>query len=872
MKRKQGIQQKLTKLILVITIAALLISCCCSVIPMLIVRKQALDVAITDAQDRLAELADSRASLADSKLLMAQNQTLSIAEGMAEILSDPERYLKGYSEVEGKEAELLPNITGEGFEKLGEYYVQVRVPAELLKNIERNDDGTITKAELDREAPTGGNLSVNEQLYLASKLSNEFAQIEKFRGKDGEFSGFSASYFCFADSGIDVLGDPKTTAMIEYDARARGWYTGAVEAYENGTLTDAGVYWTEPVQDGSGRGISMICAAPVVVDGRVVGVAGSGGLLVEFADMVKSSVIGSTGFSIMISRNSSKVIINPNITDKTVEESEIKIETNLMESNNPDLVDLAKKIQDNNADDKTVETITIDGKEYYLAYSALSNNDWTMVTLIRTNDNLIMENYNNLNKQILTAFIIFFLLISVVIVLTIIISRKYSKSFTKPILALKLGVDEIGTGKLNHALDIKTGDEIEELGTAFNTMAHNLEKYIENLSKMTAEKERIGAELDVATKIQASMLPCIFPAFPEREEFDIYASMTPAKEVGGDFYDFFMIDENNLAVVVADVSGKGVPAALFMVIGKTLIKDHTVSGKDLGEVFTEVNELLCEANSEELFITAFVGVLNLRSGEFRYVNAGHEIPFISRGGKPFVPHKIRAAFVLAGMDGTKYKAGVFQLEPGDKIFQYTDGVTEATDAHNELFGMKRLEDSLSAVAGASPEEILKQVKADIDGFVGEAPQFDDITMLCLEFKTRCSEGGEGMTVTELTIDSAAALTAYVETTLANEGAPMGVITKMNIALDEIYSNIVKFSGADFAKVTCGVENGNTAYLILADNGKPYNPLEREDPDITLSAEDREIGGLGIFMVKKSMTSIVYEYAGGNNNLTMKLKF
>ncbi len=870
MKHK-GIQQKLTRLILLITILALLISCCCSIIPMLIVRKQALDVAIVDAQDRLFELAESRASFADSKLLMAQNQTLSIAEEMQNILSDPERYLKGYAEVEGKEETLLPNVTGENSPMLGQYYVQIRVPLSLLKeeSIVKNESGVVVSAELDRDAEIG-ELSVNEQLYLSTRIANELAQIEKFRGADGEFSGFSASYFCFADSGIDVLGDPKTTAMIEYDARERGWYKGAVDAYQNGTLTDAGVYWTEPVQDGSGRGISMICSAPVVVNGEVVGVAGSGGLLVEFADLVKSSTIGSTGFSVMISRGTSEVIINPHITDKTVEASEIQIETNLMESQNAALVELAKKIQ-NTDGEQSVETLTIDGKEYYIAYSALANNDWTMVTLIQTNDDLIMENYNNLNKQIFTAFVIFFVLIAMVIVLTVLISRKYSKSFTRPILALKEGVDEIGAGKLDHVLDIQTGDEIEELGVAFNSMAQNLEKYIDNLSKMTAEKERIGAELDIATKIQASMLPCIFPAFPDREEFDIYASMTPAKEVGGDFYDFFMVDEDNLAIVVADVSGKGVPAALFMVIGKTLIKDHTVPGKDLGEVFTEVNALLCEANSEELFITAFVGVLNLKSGEFRYVNAGHEIPFISRGGAPFEPHKIRAAFVLAGMDGMKYKAGVFQLEPGDKIFQYTDGVTEATDKDNGLFGMDRLQSSLAKVSTEVPERILDAVKKDIDEFVGEAPQFDDITMLCLEFKKRFGDN-EGKTVSDISLDAMPELTEYVESTLEEGGAPMGVIAKMNIALDEMYSNIVKFSGATVAKVTCGVENGNTAYMILADNGKPYNPLEQEDPDVTLSAEDREIGGLGIFMVKKSMSAITYEYAGGNNNLTMKLKF
>lgn len=247
------------------------------------------------------------------------------------------------------------------------------------------------------------------------------------------------------------------------------------------------------------------------------------------------------------------------------------------------------------------------------------------------------------------------------------------------------------------------------------------------------EHQRISTELDVAAQIQADMLPSIFPAFPERPEFDIYATMNPAKEVGGDFYDFFMLDNKHLAIVMADVSGKGVPASLFMVIGKTLIKDHTKPKRDLGEVFTEVNDILCESNSSGLFITAFEGVLNLVTGEFRFVNAGHEMPFIAKAGGVYEPYKIKAGFVLAGMEGMKYTGGSMQLAPGDKIFQYTDGVTEATNAAQELYGMERLEKVLAKNTALSPTELLAVVKTDIDAFVGEAPQFDDITMLCVEY-------------------------------------------------------------------------------------------------------------------------------------------
>ena len=246
---------------------------------------------------------------------------------------------------------------------------------------------------------------------------------------------------------------------------------------------------------------------------------------------------------------------------------------------------------------------------------------------------------------------------------------------------------------------------------------------------VTAEKERIGTELNVATHIQSSMLPCIFPAFPDRNELDIYATMTPAKEVGGDFYDFFMVDQRHIAIVMADVSGKGVPAALFMVIGKTLIKDHTKPGRDLGEVFTEVNNILCESNDNGMFITAFEGVLDLVTGEFRYVNAGHEKPFIYRKGKGYEAYKIRPGFVLAGMENIRYKEQMIQLDIGDKVFQYTDGVTEAMNKDNQLYGMDRLHHILNQQCQTcSPEKTLELVKADIDAFAGDNNQFDDITI------------------------------------------------------------------------------------------------------------------------------------------------
>ena len=411
---------------------------------------------------------------------------------------------------------------------------------------------------------------------------------------------------------------------------------------------------------------------------------------------------------------------------------------------------------------------------------------------------------------------------------------------------------------------VKNDDEIKDLADSFSKMYHEIGEYIEKLETVTAEKERIGAELDVAAKIQTSMLPCIFPPFPNRDEFDIYAMMDPAKEVGGDFYDFFMVDDDHLAFVVADVSGKGVPAALFMVIGKTLIKDHTGLHNDLGEVFTEVNNILCSSNSEEMFITAFEGVLNLKTGELRYVNAGHETPFICRGNGVYEPFKVKAGFVLAGMECIRYKSGSVQLQPGDKFFQYSDGVPEAMNSKNEQYGMGRLGKALAQNSEKTPAELLPAIKADLDAFVGEAEQFDDITMLCIEFSGKDKKTDISVTPDKYSIKT---VTEFMERTLEEWEVPMKVANKVQIAVDEIYSNIVYYSQAKNAKITVTGSDEKLS-LLFEDDGTPYDPTTAKEPDVTLSAEEREIGGLGIFMVKKMAADIHYENTDGKNRLTV----
>ncbi|MDR1377730.1 MAG: SpoIIE family protein phosphatase [Synergistaceae bacterium] len=290
-------------------------------------------------------------------------------------------------------------------------------------------------------------------------------------------------------------------------------------------------------------------------------------------------------------------------------------------------------------------------------------------------------------------------------------------------------MDDLATFSVN----IKTGDELESLADAFTRMARELHVYILNLSMVTAEKERIGAELSVAANIQANMLPRVFPPFPNRREIDIYASMRPAKEVGGDFYDFFFVNDSVLAIVIADVSGKGVPAALFMVVARTLIKSYAQSGKLLSEVFANVNNALCENNETSMFVTTFMGFLDLNTGDLAYVNAGHNPPLLSQSGE-FEYMKLKSGLALAAMEDVRYREGFVTLDKSDVLFLYTDGVTEATDRQGELFGETRLKKKLRALTGSSVKDLVSAVNAEIDAFTDGAEQSDDITLLAIEWR------------------------------------------------------------------------------------------------------------------------------------------
>ena len=278
----------------------------------------------------------------------------------------------------------------------------------------------------------------------------------------------------------------------------------------------------------------------------------------------------------------------------------------------------------------------------------------------------------------------------------------FGRHIAEPVQKLTEDVRKIGDGRLNYRIRIDTGDEIEELGYAFNSMAAQIKSYVDNLTRITAEKERIRTELQLAAGLQADMLPDDRTAFPDREEFTLAASMTPAKSVGGDFYDFFLLDRDHLAIVVADVSGKGIPAALFMVVAKTVIRSHITVTENLAEAAEKINSILCSGNRSGMFVTAWLGVLNLADGTLTYVNAGHCRPLVRREKGRYEYLTEQGGFVLAGLDDVKYQQTSMCLAPGDILFQYTDGVTEANDKEGHLYGEARLKQCLNEGSIAEP--------------------------------------------------------------------------------------------------------------------------------------------------------------------------
>ena len=546
-------------------------------------------------------------------------------------------------------------------------------------------------------------------------------------------------------------------------------------------------------------------------------------------EVTKNRHIGNNGFVAICDENLNIVIDRSDYSGKNLNTIGVSIDTDVTSEN-------------------TVFEAEIYGKPYLLAYTFAEG--YYIIGAIPKSEAMFMRNvsiYVSIFMEILifaALFTLIYFLIKKVIIDNL---RKINGTLA-----------EITDGNLNVTVDVRTNEEFASLSDDINQTVSTLKRYIAEAAA------RIDKELEFAKQIQYSALPSVFPPYPNRKDFEIYAHMITAKEVGGDFYDFYMLGDSTLAFMIADVSGKGIPAAMFMMQAKTIIKDLAESGLELPEVFATANKKLCENNDAGMFVTAWMGILDLKTGLLKFVNAGHNPPLVRQADGEFAYLKARSGMVLAGMDGIKYRQNELQLTPGDQIFLYTDGVTEATDKNNQLYGEERLLETVNRNIVMDTRKLCEAVKSDVDQFVGEAPQFDDITMLSVEIQYIRGENS----ITVIADDKSMIPVSEFAKSLTEKLAVVPKIAnKVSIAVDEIYSNIINYSGAELATISYEIKDGRL-YMTFTDDGIPYNPLEAEEPDITLSAEERKIGGLGIFMVKKMTESMEYTYEDGKNILSL----
>lgn len=506
--------------------------------------------------------------------------------------------------------------------------------------------------------------------------------------------------------------------------------------------------------------------------------------------------------------------------------------------------------------------VSIDGRVHRV-FQSRTDNGWRLS--VHVPDDEIFADIETRNA-VYTALVAL-----IALALLLMTMRLVARFIHAPLQRLMDGVADLGRGNLNVHMDLGTRDELQSVAHAFNRMTVDLQASLAHEAHERAERQRIAGELDVATRIQASMLPTTYPPFPDREEFEIFAAMRPAREVGGDFYDFFFVDPDHLAVAVADVSGKGIPAALFMVVARTLLKNNAQNGLDPAQTLATVNNLLCEGNDANMFVTAFLGVLDVRSGHFIYANAGHNPPLLQRADHAFESLAIQPGFVLAGMPGLSFPQGEIDLRPGDTLLLYTDGVTEAANAAHDLFGPHRLLDTLNRAPYPDVRALIADIEGAVTRFVDGAEVADDLTLLALRSKTA------GLDWTERSFDADLErwpdAADFLEETLSSMGCPAKSILRIQVAAEEVFVNIAHYAyapGTGEMRLRIAVFPEKTAHIEFEDTGRAFNPLDKPDPEVMADIDDRVPGGLGIYMVKQMMDSVDYRRVGPSNRLRFTL--
>ncbi|MBE6116162.1 MAG: HAMP domain-containing protein [Erysipelotrichaceae bacterium] len=648
------------------------------------------------SKQRLVELAHDKASIADGFFIDFERAVRIVAADAERIYGNPNRYVQ-------------KTVRPPKKENNGKLSLQVL----YSDNVNPNDSRIVH--ELGLLGNIGDTLmSVNSQF---DDLASIYVATE---------SGFMVQADYIAASKFDDAGN-----IMPLDARRRPWYIGARESGEP--------YFTPVVRDAHTPQLGIMCGVPVYKDGKLVAVAGGGMYLDALESLVKNVDLGASGNSCILNRKGQVLF-------STYSEG-----TLAAVDGGPDLRTLDGSIAEIATDAVNGATgiamLEIDGADQYVAYAPLKTVGWSVFVIlsqvsVEEPTAMMREKLSDLTQQAIdnTNLLIGHSLVMMVSVFACALafalanSMVLSKKIVKPIKALTEEVQAIEGDNLDFKWDMNTDDETQVLADSFRSLTERMKMYINDIQLYTAKNERMSAELSLAERIQASMLPHENPPFPDRKEFEIFGVMDPAREVGGDFYDYFFIDDDHLCLTIADVSGKGIPGALFMMISVIILRNTAMMIKNCDRVLAQLNEALCSHNEAEMFLTVWIGILEISTGKLTACNAGHEYPMVKHPDGNYEMLKDKHGLVLGAMQHMKYTEYEIYLEPGSKVFVYTDGLPEATNKDEKMFGTDRVVETLNVDPNVSPEQTLQNMRKAVDEFVQDAEQFDDLTMLCIEYR------------------------------------------------------------------------------------------------------------------------------------------
>lgn len=666
-----------------------------------------------------------------------------------------------------------------------------------------------------------------------------------------EIRGLYAPYFYRGPNGI-ARAD---LAAPSYDYPAKQWYTGAAEAGEP--------RWSEPYFDeGGGEVVMVTYTVPVFTEGSrmFAGVVTADIALKWLAELIRSQKVEGGGYAMVLSRQGDVLAHpDPGVLATTIDS--LRYGKKAIDPRAQEVAD--RMLRGGNGFEPFVDPYL--GETVRAVFQPVGEAGWSIAVIYPEKSLLAgARHIARLNLAMLVAVLGALGLVVAVI----------SKRVTRPLRVLSASATRIATGDLDISLPaLASEDEVGALTGAFRHMRDSLKAYIRNLEITTREKERHESELQIAHEIQMSMIHLIFPPFPEHEEFSIYANLSPAREVGGDFYDFLFMDERRLLVCIGDVSDKGVGAALFMAVAKTVIKSQALSERSAAEIVTRANKELSQSNTTCMFVTLFVGVLDIQTGELVYSNGGHNPPLLRRADASIERLSAAHGPMVGVKEDMVYGESRVQMKPNDLLLLYTDGVTEAMNGQGELFSEERLKTLLTDPRSGMCRASVELITASVERFEQGAGQSDDVTVLALSFTGANGDGRGGPEVFSIrnSYEDMPIAEKRLDAVGERHKIPADVLSRFRVILDEILSNIISHAYTDDNQheIELWMEAVNKRFLLtITDDGRPFNPLSVEPPDTSASMEERELGGVGIHLVRTLADEAIYQRQGEKNVLTL----